>query len=446
MTGFGHVNLSGNVTLNVNPASGSGAFVVQKLGNTLATDVGATETIILEGNIANTDAVLTSVGPRVNNGTIRLQATTNSGTNTAKLNVTTSQLTNNGTIEALPNPDPNVPVDTTLPREINASLVNNGNLNVAFETIYAGSANLIQNSGTTTLAANLDVTGSVNDTFDIEGGTLRGSGSVIGHLLNQNGGTVAPGTSPGVLHVSGNYTQDSLSTLSIEIGGLNAASDSDRLTVSGSATLDGTLALSRLNSFSPALSFAYDYMTYLVQSGAFDVVTGTNAGSGKTFVSTLNTTSATLTVTGGSITRQPDGKIALGAVTNPFAGDGVYNLDGTNQSKSKSVKAGKTVTFFIRIQNDGAGAKDRFKVQATGSNVTGLLFKCFRGTTDVTTAVNNGTFLTAKLAVGAQATLKCTVKVNSSAGHGSSLTRLVIATSNNDSAAKDAVKLTAGRT
>jgi hypothetical protein len=217
--------------------------------------------------------------------------------------------------------------------------------------------------------------------------------------------------------------------------------------VTGPATLGGTLALSRLNGFSPGPAFSYDYFLYDVgRAGEFSSVTGTDAGNGRTFVNTLGGPKATLTVTGGpSITRKPDGKIALGKVTNPFAGDNVYNLDGTGQTKSKSVLAGKRATFFIRIQNDGTGATDSFKLKATGSSVTGYTFKCFKGTTNITAAVNNGTYLTSQVAVGAQVTFKCRIKVLSTAAHGSTISRLLTITSNNDSGAKDAVKMTVSR-
>src|SRR5207302_1570678 len=51
------------------------------------------------------------------------------------------------------------------------------------------------------------------------GGTLKGTGTVAANV--SNGGTVAPGNSPGVLTITGNYTQTSGRTLNIELQGTN---------------------------------------------------------------------------------------------------------------------------------------------------------------------------------------------------------------------------------
>jgi len=58
--------------------------------------------------------------------------------------------------------------------------------------------------------------------------------------------------------------------------------------------------------------------------------------------------------------------------------------------------------------------------------------------------VNNGTFLTGKLAPGASATIKAVVTVGSGT-HGAGVERLVTITSNNDSNERDAVELTVTR-
>ena len=63
-------------------------------------------------------------------------------------------------------------------------------------------------------------------------GTLGGSGIVHGGV-NNLGGTVAPGNSPGILTVDGNYTQDAGGTLALEIGGLMPGEQHDKLVVNG---------------------------------------------------------------------------------------------------------------------------------------------------------------------------------------------------------------------
>lgn len=76
----------------------------------------------------------------------------------------------------------------------------------------------------------------------LTGGVFGGSGTVVSSagMLN-DGGTVAPGLdgAPGVLSVRGDYRQTSAGTLAVRsFGGV-----SDRLLVSGAATIDGRLAI-----------------------------------------------------------------------------------------------------------------------------------------------------------------------------------------------------------
>ena len=75
-------------------------------------------------------------------------------------------------------------------------------------------------------------------------------------------------------------------------------------------------------------------------------------------------------------------------------------------------------------QNDGS-ARDRFFVDSSGGGSSGFTVKFLRGTTNITTAVTNGTFLTGKLAVGKSATIKCVVTVGSGT-HGADISRLLL--------------------
>lgn len=82
---------------------------------------------------------------------------------------------------------------------------------------------------------------------------LKGSGEIAGDL-QQTGGKVAPGNSPGILTVGGNYTI-SAGSLDIEIGGTAGAgvnpNGHDLLDVTGTATMSGTsaIAFQSFNSF-----------------------------------------------------------------------------------------------------------------------------------------------------------------------------------------------------
>jgi outer membrane autotransporter protein len=100
-------------------------------------------------------------------------------------------------------------------------------------------------------------------------GVLTGNGTIMAPTVINNG-TVAPSgpnNTPGTLTVNGNYEQGPTGTLETEFGG-QQSSQADQLKVTGTAALDGTLALTSLNNFHPASGDTYTVLT------ANDGVTG----------------------------------------------------------------------------------------------------------------------------------------------------------------------------
>ena len=424
--------------LKANPSSGAGRILVTGTGNLLASDIGANEIVTVAGGYHG-DGILESPIGRTNNGTIILR--TDGAADTSKIAFASgATLENNGTLTTNNETAQGGPA-----RVIEGNLVNNGTINVNYDTKFdQAAAVFIQNfGGTTTVASGktLDLTGS-DGTLELSGGTLNGTGTVKGDVQNDDG-IVAPGKSPGILTVDGNFTQAAGGTLAIEIGGTTPGTGADRLVVTGIATMGGTLALTTINSFVPSLSFNYVYLTTNQLQGTTFAVTGTDAGGGKSYVPSYSFTEATLTVVGGGISRKPDAQIALGSGT--FIGNDIYNTDASGQSKSKTAGKGVTVTFTVKIQNDGFGAKDKFKVLATGANITGFTFACKQGATDITAAVNNGTYTTANVQVGQSATITCTLKIGSAAAHLALEDKLLTISSFNDPGQKDAVQMVAQR-
>lgn len=115
----------------------------------------------------------------------------------------------------------------------------------------------------------------------VSGLTLTGGVFAVetfnGNLVNQ-GATLAPGHSPGITEVIGNYSQDVNSTLHIEIGGLAAGSGGyDALHVTGLAELGGTLAVDLYDfgggPFSPQAGDFFDIVEADTLSGEFDFFT-----------------------------------------------------------------------------------------------------------------------------------------------------------------------------
>jgi T5SS/PEP-CTERM-associated repeat protein len=113
----------------------------------------------------------------------------------------------------------------------------------------------------------------IDGTFDFLGGTLIAE-VVDGDLTNQ-GGTVAPGASPGTTTINGDYTQLEGATLEIELGGLTPGTEHDQLIVDG-AMLDlaGTLGLVHLSEYDLNVGDMFDVVTFTgALDGMFDAVT-----------------------------------------------------------------------------------------------------------------------------------------------------------------------------
>ncbi len=127
-------------------------------------------------------------------------------------------------------------------------------------------------------AGSLIVDGSIasSSTTVNPNGLLGGVGTIGGNVISD--GIVSPGDSPGTLTINGNYSQNSIGTLRIEVAGLPGGQH-DLLFVGGSATLDGTLQVLRLNNFMPMKG---DRVTFLTDNGGhtgtFDTVTSTFLG------------------------------------------------------------------------------------------------------------------------------------------------------------------------
>jgi fibronectin-binding autotransporter adhesin len=125
------------------------------------------------------------------------------------------------------------------------------------------------------------VDGTINaNLVEIQGGVLAGGnsttpGSITGSVLNDCNantcGTVQAGNNlnlpvdpPGNLSIGGDYTQDSGAALIVDIGGA-APSQTSQVQVGGNVNLNGVddiLTVSLLNSFVPAVSEDFLFMTY----------------------------------------------------------------------------------------------------------------------------------------------------------------------------------------
>ncbi len=219
----------------------------------------------------------------------------------------------------------------------------------------------------------------------------------------------------------------------------------DSMNTDGSGTVD--LSNNSANDVDPAwspdgtkIAFASnrdgDYEIYSMNadgSGALKLTTRTTSGQGKRDPDWQ-------AIDGGSGNLQPDGRIRLSAQAS-YIGDDVYNLTGTNQTVTAKATTGSTKTWDITEQNDG-DTTDTITVHGPG-NKTGFTIHYFSGltgTTDITSAVVNGTYELQNVAPGTTKALRVVIHVKSGLPIDTIRGWVVVATSTHDSTKQDAVK------
>jgi len=112
--------------------------------------------------------------------------------------------------------------------------------------------------------------GNLAGSLNFQGGLLKGSGTITGSVTN-DGATISPGNSPGTITITGNYQQNSLGTLMIEMAG-SSPNDYDLLNVEGTAYLGGTLDISLLDGFRPTLGETFQVLDFNSVSGQFATI------------------------------------------------------------------------------------------------------------------------------------------------------------------------------
>ena len=108
--------------------------------------------------------------------------------------------------------------------------------------------------------------------FDFNAGTLE-TNQFEGDLLNE-GGTLTPGGSEGGFTlILGDYTQQSGSTLALDIGGTNPGGNFDLVSIANDALVDGLLQLTLINGFIPSSSDEFTVLSADSLLGLFNNVT-----------------------------------------------------------------------------------------------------------------------------------------------------------------------------
>ena len=125
-------------------------------------------------------------------------------------------------------------------------------------------------AGTSTLALAGGATIDAINGMTIEpNGVVQGEGAIFGNV--QALGTLSPGTSAGTLGFGGDLTLGSQTELEIELGGLLAGFQFDRLNVASDLSLAGDLLVSLINGFMPTPGEQFEIIEVVgTLSGTFD--------------------------------------------------------------------------------------------------------------------------------------------------------------------------------
>jgi len=154
-----------------------------------------------------------------------------------------------------------------LPNVVNTGIIDIQMGSLQFHTSYV---DFVQTAGETILNdTNIEMFLDVRP-IHLEGGVLKGNGSIIGDIDN-SGGTVSPGFSAGEIQVD-DYTQGPNGVLDIEIAGRNPG-EFDVLAVAGTANLAGELTVTDINGFVAGGGDTFTILTAAQVLGTFDTLT-----------------------------------------------------------------------------------------------------------------------------------------------------------------------------
>jgi hypothetical protein len=244
-------------------------------------------------------------------------------------------------------------LDSTPGQEMRQTLVSNnaGSALTITDGVTFAAADNFTNDGVLTVNGTGSVSVPPGKTLT-QNGTLGGTGTVTADVTNS--GIVTPGNSPGTLTIDGNYTQASGGLLHEELGG-PAAGQFDKLAVTGTATLAGTLSISSFGGYSAPVGQAFDFLT--AARGITGTFTTVNQPAGAPmYEPSYSATTARLTANGISVgdATVPEGNAGTTATTFTIslgqAEPGAVSVDWTTQdgtaaAGSDYAAASGTVTF-----------------------------------------------------------------------------------------------------
>ncbi len=163
--------------------------------------------------------------------------------------------------------------------KVGTLLTNSGTMNfsglaniVGDVTNNAGAKIISSGGGPTTFHDDVINNGEIRTSagsFTTFFGATSGSGTYTGTGTVNFEGDLKPGNSPASVSFGGDVVLGVDSTLTMEIGGVNAGSQYDVIDVAGKLSLGGSLKVSLINGFVPASGQSFDFANWSTLSGTF---------------------------------------------------------------------------------------------------------------------------------------------------------------------------------
>ncbi len=282
-----------------------------------------------------------------------------------------------------------------------------------------GTRNYNQSGGSTKVDGALTAGGHQ---VNINGGTLLGNGGTVTGNVSMSG-TMSPGDTPaaaGAMAIAGNYVQLAAGIFQLDLGGLTAGSQFDLLNVTGSTSLSGTLDISLINGFFPAVGNTFTFLTSGGGvSGIFGTVNGLNIGGGEMLQVVYNANNVQISTlslgplndfwNGGTGVWSNGSQWSLG--TSPGINNNAFIYSGGNDLVTLDIGSGSVnqlsvggaINGFTSELTDGGTAQNLTIVQGLSIGANGFLD--LTGASNITAATmgNSG-----HVFVGTGATLKLT--------------------------------------
>jgi hypothetical protein len=176
------------------------------------------------------------------------------------------------------------------------NFTNKGNMIVGKSSGFKAGGSYTQAAGSTTVDGTLTAPAGLK----VKKRTLLGQGTVAAVVTSKATITVGDSlTKPGILSITGSYTEGATGILNLPIAGTTVGSQYSQLAISNGASLNGTLNIKRAKGYVPNIGDTFTILTGSAVSGKFAKVKGLSINSAEHFEITYGGTAVTLKVVSG---------------------------------------------------------------------------------------------------------------------------------------------------